>query len=166
MKDEILAFIKEFDSLILATSANMTPDCSYVPYVLDEELNFYIFVSHLAKHTDNLLSNNRFSILFIEDEKEAKNIFARKRVSFEGKSVCLDEDVVCKQNAQKLFIEKFGDFFVQLSAMPDFSYFKLSPSEGIFIKGFGKAFHFLVPSFETMHINGGEKNPHKNRFTH
>lgn len=159
MKTEITNFIKEFRSLILSTSSKDIPNSSYAPYAIDEDFNFYICISAQAKHSSNLADNPNFSIFFIQDEAEAKNIFARVRVTFFGKAFVLKKEEE-QDFAKKLLKDRFGEFFDTVSAMPDFSIFKLTPQKGLYVRGFGEAFAFTLPSFEYARIGSG--NPHLN----
>ena len=69
-------------SLMLATIGEQSlPRASYAPYVRDEAGNYYIYVSRLAEHTQELISNPVASVLLIEDESATKQIFARVRIS-------------------------------------------------------------------------------------
>ena len=64
----------------LATSDEAgVPAASTVPYRLSYGL--VILVSELAKHTAHLLGTRRCAVLFLEDEGEAVNLFARKRLT-------------------------------------------------------------------------------------
>jgi len=159
LKTEILDFIKEFKTVILSTSSKDLPNSSYAPYAMDEDFNFYICISAQAKHNENLLDNPNFSIFFIQNEAEAKNIFARVRVTFFGKASMIkkQEELIF---AKTLLKDRFGNFFDTVSAMPDFSIFKLTPEKGLYVRGFGEAFGFTIPSFEHIRIGGG--NPHLN----
>ncbi len=65
------------------------PESSYAPYVRDEQGVFYIYASELAGHTQNMLQSHKVSILFIQPEGEAKNLFARERIIFD----CLINEV-------------------------------------------------------------------------
>ena len=70
-------------TLLLSTaSANCVPDLSYAPFVRDQAGCFYIFVSELAGHTANLLNNPQASVMFIRQESETRNLFARERAVF------------------------------------------------------------------------------------
>ena len=67
-------------TLLLSTaSTNGVPDISYAPFVRDQAGAFYIYVSEMACHTVNLLNNPQASLLFIQAESEARNLFARER---------------------------------------------------------------------------------------
>ena len=67
-------------TLLLSTaSTESVPEISYAPYVQDRAGDFYIYVSELAAHTANLITNRQASILFIHPESESANLFARER---------------------------------------------------------------------------------------
>ena len=76
-------------SLILASVDDQgAPLASYAPFVADEAGAFYIFVSSLARHAATL-RNGRVSIMIIQDESSARQIFARPRLTFD----CVVEEV-------------------------------------------------------------------------
>ncbi len=128
-------------SLVLATVGNNgLPNVSYAPFVNDEYGNFYIYVSGLSEHTTKLLTNPLASILLIEDEVRAKQIFARKRITYQCRIDLVernDEDYETVLNAMSA---RFGNVVNILRALPDFYLFRLSPVAGRFVTGFGKAY--------------------------
>ena len=128
------------DSLFIASRSKAgQADISYAPYVRIENL-FYIFVSELAKHTQNMLSYPHASILFIEPEADAANPFARKRLTFNCQVIEIvntEQNFAVILNALK---EKFGEIVDLLSGLPDFHLLALKPVQGQFVAGFGKAF--------------------------
>lgn len=158
-KTEIIEFIKGFKTVILSTSNKDVPNSSYAPYALDKDFNFYIHISAQAKHHKNLLNNPNFSIFFIQNEAEAKNVFDRVRVTLFGKAYMIkkEEEVVF---AKRLLKERFGSFFDIISRMSDFSTFKLTPKKGLYFRGFGEAFEFMLPTFKYTQIGGS--NPYLN----
>jgi putative heme iron utilization protein len=75
--------LESFQSTVLGTiSDNGYPFSSYAPCVYDGE-KIYIFISDIATHSKNIKRTQKASALFIEDEKESDNIFARKRISLQ-----------------------------------------------------------------------------------
>jgi len=79
--NEFKDFITGFESVILGTiSKDSKPESSYAP-VLQHNNRFYIYVSELSSHTQNLIDVPKASLLFIEPEQEAKHLFARKRAT-------------------------------------------------------------------------------------
>jgi heme iron utilization protein len=81
---EYQTFTEQIQSAIISTvSSEGIPNASYAPFVMDESKNIYIYVSGLSTHTQNLYAKSYASILFIEDEAQTKQIFARRRLTFE-----------------------------------------------------------------------------------
>ena len=115
---------------------------SYSPFVEDESGNFYIFISQLAGHTQNLLSHTQASILLIQAEADTRQIFARERLSYQ----CDVESVSIDSSNYELMLDsmenRFGSVMQLLRSLPDFILFKLQPYEGQYVKGFGKFQNF------------------------
>lgn len=132
--------IQRHNSLLIASrSVDGAVAISYAPY-LRGEAGFYIFVSELARHTQNLLAQQRASILFIESEAEADNPFARQRLTFDCRVAEISKahaDYVQKLDGMAA---KFGEIVGVLRALPDFHLLLLTPESGRFVAGFGKAF--------------------------
>lgn len=134
-------FPVQFGSIILSTvDAEGLPNASYTPFVMDEEKRIYIYVSGLATHTKNIYANSKVSVLFIEDESQTKQIFARRRLSFD-----CDPDLLTRDTPEWLeivdkFQEKFGEIIEMLRSLPDFRIFQLIPTKGRFVVGFGAAY--------------------------
>lgn len=115
------------------------PCISYTPFV-KIEANYYIFVSELAMHTQNLFHHPKLSILVIEDEFTANNVFARKRLNLR----CNAEEVEFESEDWNAILDAFeerqGNTVKLLRTLSDFHLFKLMPTSGTFVKGFGQAF--------------------------
>ena len=85
--EEKKKIISEMDSIILSTvDLDGNPNSSYAPTAIDKDGNFYIYISKLSKHTQNLLDNDKVSFMIIEDECKAENLFARRRLTINSKS--------------------------------------------------------------------------------
>jgi len=133
--------IKSQKTLILSTlTESSKPESSYAPYVTDEQGVFYIYVSELAAHTQNMLQNQKASILFIQPESEAKNLFARERVIFDCTISEVQQQDECYYKQMLIMKEKFGETVDLLQSLPDFHLLALTPINGKYIAGFGKAF--------------------------
>ena len=133
-------FIAGFKTVLIAsTSANNAPEASYAPYA-ELEGKYYIFISELAAHTQNLLQTKICSLLFIEDEDKTNNLFARKRVSLHCQAEELTRNSATSEKVLALFHERFGKFMQLLQTLPDFHLFCLTPSSGNYVAGFGKAY--------------------------
>jgi heme oxygenase (biliverdin-IX-beta and delta-forming) len=140
-------------SVQLATlSSDGEPNISYTPFTKYNG-DIYIFISELANHTKNITEHPLVSALFIEDEQDSKNIFARKRLTLKCQ---------CKELARthsewsiimEAFEEKLGKTVALLRSLPDFHLFKLSPISGTYVKGFGQAFELESFSFSGVRLD-------------
>ena len=78
--------LEKMQTIMLSTTDSKgIPHSSYAPSVMHGG-SFYIFISELSKHTKNLTDQPSNSFMVIEDEKDAANIFARKRLTFKSKA--------------------------------------------------------------------------------
>jgi len=145
LMDEIKLFRQSQQSLMLAscTSEN-DPLASYAPFVEDDSGCFYLLLSDIAAHSVNLRShqtqNKQLSILLIEDEKKSRNIFARKRLSYNCMvSLYSRDDPVWQDIIDKLY-DKFGKTIELLAGLSDFNLYCLNPCQGNYVRGFGQAY--------------------------
>ena len=121
-------------------------EISYTPYLRDGEL-FYIFISELAAHTQNLKNSSQTSLLFIEDEQQCSNIFARTRLSLSCQAAFIERDTSHGQATLDKFELSQGKTLALLRSLPDFHLVELRAQHGSFIKGFGQAFRFKGLNF-------------------
>lgn len=153
---EYQQFAREVESLILGTvDREGIPDTSYAPFVSDEDRNFYIYVSGLSTHTQNLENNSRASLLLIEDESKARQIFARRRLSYNCTAALLPRDTPEWEAIIALFQSRFGDIIEMFRSLPDFRIFKLVPQSGRFVVGFGAAYRISSDNLDRLIQMGG-----------
>ena len=128
-------------SLLLATaSIEGLPDISYAPFVRDKRGVFYIYVSELADHTKNLIQNPLASVLFIQPETKANNIFARERMTLQCKVTEIDKNTEIYRQQLASLKKKFGAVVELISSLSDFHMMALQPQSGVYVAGFGKAY--------------------------
>ena len=137
-----LAFPKQFKTLLLATTdADGKPNASYAPY-LNIGGWFYIYISGLAQHTQNIQVSKRASILFIENEEMAEHPFVRKRLTFDCSVTEIYRPSPQFSETLDRFQDMFGHLMKTLRNLADFHLFCLSPEEANFVLGFGQAYRF------------------------
>ena len=140
-------------TLLLSTaSPDSVPEISYAPYVRDQAGCFYIYVSELAAHTSNLMTNRKASILFIHPESESANLFARERAVFNCSVSELARDDENYTIQLKALQEKFGEVVSVVRSLPDFHLFSLTPVSGQYVVGFGRAYTINVVDGTLSHI--------------
>lgn len=143
--DEILAearsFHRAFQSVLMATTSDDgRPHASYAPYIEGADGDFYVFLSELAAHTRNLMKDPRVSLLFIEEESEMKQVFARKRVTYEGaaREICRDDPTF--NPLLDHMAKRHGPIVGMLKNLRDFHLFRITPEKAVYVRGFGEAF--------------------------
>lgn len=134
--------LSDYKSVILGTiSQNGYPFSSYAPYYYDGE-TIYIFISDIATHAKNIQENPQISSLFIEDESQSNNIFARRRISLQCNVLKVDRQSTKYADIIRAFQSKFeGGTFTMLMGMKDFNLYALTPIYGEATFGFGEAYH-------------------------
>ncbi|TEY04474.1 HugZ family heme oxygenase [Campylobacter sp. US33a] len=159
VKQEMLEFMREFNSVCLATlSPSGSVVCSYAPLIQCEEGNF-IYISEVSEHFANIKEHpNNIEVMFLEDESQAASVILRKRVRFKAVAKFMPRD----ESFDRIYdiFEKRADKAVKMIRnMLDFHLIKLEFEEGRFVKGFGQAYN--VKNGELTHIGAGAGNPHQ-----
>lgn len=137
---EIEAFKQASRTLQLATlDDKQRPNASYAPFGLTDE-GFYILVSDLARHGQNLKLCQQVSVMMIADEADSKSIFARKRLTFDVLAHLVSRDSEEFAKGVKSLQLKHGEMIDNLANLQDFNLYRLTPQHGLYVKGFGQAF--------------------------
>ena len=157
----ILPFIAPFQSVVIGTSdADGFPFSSYAPFVYHDHC-YYIFISDIAVHSQNLRREERASLLFIEDEAAAANIFARKRITLQCSSAVVPRDDLTFTTVMTHFSQKFGEEMIaMLMKMQDFNLYALTALKGEATFGFGEAYRVGGDTMESLmprHGGSGHK---------
>lgn len=154
--DEVLsechAFDREFRSLLIAScNADSEPEASYAPYIKHQG-SYYVYLSELAAHTGNLLHNERCSVLFIENEADAKYLFARRRLTLR----CVASEVARDSDAfDEVFDQmeaQFGNFMRMMRNLTDFHLFQLEPESASYVSGFAQAYSLTGEGLQTIRL--------------
>ena len=134
--------IESHQTFVLSTvSKEGLPDISYAPFIRDDRGVFYIFISELAQHTDNLLNNPECSVFIGQPEQEKKTPFACERVIFHCRaSEILKADFAYESRLDQMQA-RLGETVTLLRSLPDFHLFALVPQSGQYISGFARAFN-------------------------
>lgn len=126
--------------MLSTVSVQGEPESSYAPYVRDKQGTFYIFVSQLAEHSQNLLQTGKASVLFIQPEAQTQNLFARQRVVL---NCSVTEVNRMDESFEKIMDDMqdlLGETVALLRSLPDFHLLAINPIKGKYIAGFGQAF--------------------------
>lgn len=115
------------------------PHASYAPYVVDGG-KYFILISDIARHAQNLALNPDVAFMIIEDEADSREAFARRRLSFDAKATEMSRESQTWENIIPQLQARFGDIIGNLTQLQDFHLFCLTPISGRFVKGFGQAY--------------------------
>ena len=153
---EIQEFRNSRNTLQLGTvDKEGKPHTSYAPFAFSE-MGYYILVSDLATHGQNLKHRTAVSIMMIEDESQARSIFARRRLSFDTNAELIERDSEHWKTAIQVMSDRLGEMIDNLSQLGDFNLYRLNPVIGRYVKGFGQAFDVSGEDMlSVIHLNEG-----------
>jgi heme oxygenase (biliverdin-IX-beta and delta-forming) len=156
-KSVISRLLDEYKTVSFATvNAQGHPLVSYAPAALDEDRNFYLFVSELSEHTSNLQGNGLASIMVLDDESRSTQLFARNRLNMEGRVCPVSRESADWPEASRVYRERFGKFFDQLAQLKDFHMFCFKPETARVVIGFGAAFQIDLPDWDRLELVTGK----------
>ncbi len=160
IQTEIVAFIQSRHSLQLATiDEKNEPYASYSPFAIGDDC-LYVLLSEMAVHANNLQHNPQAAVMIIQDEDSSKELFARQRVNYSINAELLAYESEAWRQGIEALASRHGNRVNKLSQLDDFKLFKLKPTGGRYVKGFGKAYTLTGNSLSgnaIQHITGGHK---------
>ncbi|MTI62782.1 pyridoxamine 5'-phosphate oxidase family protein [Methylophaga sp.] len=158
IRDEILHLIHDRQSLMLSSlDQDGLPYASYAPFAVGDNC-LYILISDIAVHAKNLQLHPQASVLIIEDENTAAELFARLRVQYRISAELIPPDSDDWSEGIACLQERHGERIRSLSQLGDFRLFRLHPEGGRYVKGFGKAYRIEGGSLAgngLSHLKGG-----------
>ncbi|MCW8335391.1 heme utilization protein HutZ [Vibrio sp. SCSIO 43135] len=155
---EIKEFRQERKTIQLATvDAEGRPNVSYAPFVQNQE-GYFVLISQIARHARNLEVNPQVSLMMIEDEDSSKQLFARKRLTFDAVATVVERNTELWQQVVAQMEGRFGEIIQGLSQLEDFVLFNLKADSGLFVKGFGQAYQVSGDDLvDFVHLQEGHK---------
>ncbi|MBT0342041.1 heme utilization protein HutZ, partial [Vibrio campbellii] len=98
------------------------------------------------------------SLMMIEDEDSSKQLFARKRLTFDAVATVVERDTEMWQQVVGQMKDRFGEIIDGLSQLEDFVLFNLKAEQGLFVKGFGQAYQVSGDDLvDFVHLQEGHK---------
>lgn len=123
---------------------------------------YQVLISTIARHARNLQEVPKVSLMLIDDESKTREIFARRRLTFNATSRMVERHSEEWNEAVEALKARHGELVDELSQLQDFNLFCFKPSHGLFVKGFGKAFQVSADDLVNFvhldigHIKEGE----------
>lgn len=145
--EEVLAEFKKFNashsSVVLGTvNSDGDADTTYAPCLQKDGL-YYVYISELAVHTKNLFNHMNASLLYIEPEDKAKNLFKRRRTTIRVEASTVERGSDKFIGIMDDYLENFGGIMKNLRDSLDFHLFELSPKKATYVRGFGQAYNIV-----------------------
>lgn len=140
---EFHEFNKTHSSVVLGTvNHEGNADSSYAP-CLQKDGHYYVYLSELAHHTPNMLNHLNASLLFIEPEDKARNLFKRKRSTIRVEAEVVERGSDKFNAIMDDYADEFGGIMRNLSEALDFHLFRLNPKHATYVRGFGQAYNIV-----------------------
>ena len=118
----------------LGTLRGGAPLVSMTLFMAEQDLSaFYVHVSRLAWHTQDMLQDPRVALSIAETDDARPDPFTLMRVSIRGEASQLPPQ---QQELKRLWLARFPEQAVNFE-LADFSFWKISPRDARFVAGFG-----------------------------
>lgn len=155
---EIEELKQQIKTIMLATiDKDGVPNVSYAPFVINNG-EYQVLITTIARHARNLQEVPKVSLMLIEDESKSRQIFARRRLTFDATVRMIERTDEEWNNSIAALKARHGDLVDELSNMQDFKLFSFKPTAGLFVKGFGKAFDVGVDDLiNVVHLDQGHQ---------
>ena len=140
LRTAVMALQQRYHTLLLSSLDNHHPELSYAPYCCDQQGRFYVYLSGLASHSQNLERHPDCSVMFIADESDSRNLFARERLSYRCRAERIEPQAPDHSIQLDQLQQRFGEVMTLLRTLPDFQLYRLTPLSGRYVVGFGRAY--------------------------
>jgi len=135
LKSQCRELLETCDALFLATiDSTETPMASFAPCWRDSRGYFYVMLSDLAEHTENLRNCPDASCLVLGPASD--DAFSRPRVTLKLRAEFLDDSDSGYQAALQGLTRKHGETMEILRGLADFHLIRLQPVSGTLVAGF------------------------------
>ncbi|MET4559130.1 putative heme iron utilization protein [Lysinibacillus parviboronicapiens] len=150
IKQDYEVFIQGKKSCVLSLiNAEGKPFSSTTPFVRVNR-KFYIYISRIAEHFQLLEQAQFVDVLCVADEAITSNSFAAERARWQCTPKHLGSDG--HEEVFAIFDKVHSAPMMKLLRTLDFSLFELTPIEGRYVIGFGKAFDIDIVNDTLIHV--------------
>ena len=119
----------------LATLRGGAPMASMTLYLPEARFDaFYVHVSRLAWHTQDMLQDARVALSIAETDDRRPDPFTLMRVSIRGEATILKSE---DSSLKAAWLARFPEQAINFE-LADFSFWQIAPREARFIAGFGR----------------------------
>ena len=132
----------------LATLRAGAPMASMTLYMPDSGFSaFYVHVSRLAWHTQDLLGDGRCALSIAETDDGRTDPFTLARVSIRGEASSLANGDGQFASLKKAWLSRFPEQAINFE-LADFSFWRIAPRDARFVAGFGRIYNLSAGALE------------------
>jgi len=141
---EVRDFILARRQAVLAVCAGDEPFTAMTSYAAEPGLTgFLIQLSDLSPHKRMLLANPKCSLLIAQADDGRAEVMSLARVMLQGTAAKIEKSSDDYARAKAHFLARLPASQIMFG-LPDFDLFRIAPTGGRFIGGFGRAFAFTA----------------------
>jgi putative heme iron utilization protein len=119
----------------LATLRDGGPMASMTLYLPAPDFSaFYVHVSRLAWHTQDMLKDARVALSIAETDDRRADPFRLMRVSIRGSAALFPDS---NSEVKKAYLAKYPEQAINFT-LADFSFWRIAPRDARFVAGFGR----------------------------
>ncbi len=131
----------------LATLRGGAPMASMTLYLPERDFSaFYVHVSRLAWHTQDMLQDARVALSVAETDDRRTDPFTLMRVTVRGEASQLKEK---NDELKTRWLERFPEQAVNFE-LADFSFWRITPRDARFVAGFGRIHNLHAAELKTL----------------
>jgi heme iron utilization protein len=143
----LLSLIRSQRVAALGTLRGGAPEVSLVPFAASQDCTrFYIHISRLAHHTQNILQDARVSLLLAEPDDGSGNPSSFARVAIQGLAVLVETDSPEYAAARSTYLTKLPQSEMMFG-LGDFGLYRIEPVTARFVAGFAQTFNLTLNDF-------------------
>ena len=133
----LAALIRGQRTAALGTLRQGAPLVSMVLYLAAPDFSaFFLHVSGLAWHTQDMLADARVSLSIAQGDDGARNPQTLARVSVRGAATAVPNDSAEHEALKATWLARYPDSAFNFE-LADFSFFRIAPRDARFVAGFG-----------------------------
>ncbi|MCE7980755.1 MAG: pyridoxamine 5'-phosphate oxidase [Caldilinea sp. CFX5] len=147
-QQSLAQLIRTKHTAALGTLYEGAPLVSLVLYLPNADFTaFYLHLSWLAQHTQAILGEPQVSLMIAEPDTGQQDPQTLARVSLQGvASIILPTDAEYEA-VRAAYLQRFPTAAMTVS-LGDFAFYRVTPSRGRFVAGFGQIFNLTKESLQ------------------
>jgi putative heme iron utilization protein len=132
----------------LGTLRAGAPLVSMTLYMVAQDFSaFYVHVSRLAWHTQDMLQDRRVALSIAESDDGRPDPFTLMRVSIRAEAVNLKNEM---PELKAAWLQRFPQQAINFE-LADFSFWQIAPRDARFVAGFGRIHNLSATDLRALH---------------